>query len=269
MSVPLFFLLLPMVAALERTEQLRDMANKLVLGSSANTIPMIRNYLRKINSSENSAFLDSTKKGDKIVNNLVKVLRKYTPFMKISYTLGGTTKENTVRFELFWDKAKKTSLNFALLVMGLPYGKDKILSYKGSKFHRIIKNFMIQGGVLHDEKDSLKNISVYGSEFADEFDSSLHNDVGSLSMANRGPNTNTSQFFINVAENRYLDGKHTVFGKVLDKESLNIVMEIQNVKTQQWNNDQPEPSVSIIDAGFLDKNGNLMKDDVMLDHSEL
>ncbi|MDB5225169.1 MAG: peptidyl-prolyl cis-trans isomerase, peptidylprolyl isomerase [Candidatus Adlerbacteria bacterium] len=90
--------------------------------------------------------------------------------------------------------------------------------YDGTKFHRVIKDFMIQGGDPLTKDDSMAGrwgTGGPGYQFADEISATNHNAVGTISMANSGPNTNGSQFFINTAENSFLDTKHTVFGHVV------------------------------------------------------
>jgi peptidylprolyl isomerase len=89
--------------------------------------------------------------------------------------------------------------------------------YDGTKFHRVIKDFMIQGGDPQTKDDSLMAIWGTGGpgyKFADEIHANNKNDIGTISMANSGPDTNGSQFFINTASNNFLDAKHTVFGRV-------------------------------------------------------
>lgn len=110
--------------------------------------------------------------------------------------------------------------------------------YDGTKFHRVIKGFMNQGGdplSKDDSKQSFWGTGGPGYQFADEINASNKNDTGTISMANAGPNTNGSQFFINVANNNFLDSKHTVFGKVTS--GLDVVMAINAVATD--NNDRP------------------------------
>lgn len=104
--------------------------------------------------------------------------------------------------------------------------------YNGTKFHRVIKGFMNQAGDPLSKDDSQMarwGTGGPGYQFADEISSSNKNEVGSLAMANAGPNTNGSQFFINVADNSFLNTKHTVFGNVI--EGMDVVIAINNVKT--------------------------------------
>lgn len=104
--------------------------------------------------------------------------------------------------------------------------------YNGTKFHRVIKGFMNQGGdplSADDTKKAMWGTGGPGYKFDDEITATNKNDVGTISMANAGPNTNGSQFFINVAPNNFLDTKHTVFGQVT--AGMDVVTAINNTKT--------------------------------------
>ena|ERR1035437_1542315 len=122
--------------------------------------------------------------------------------------------------ELNYQEAPKTVKNFVgLAVEGY---------YDGLLFHRVIKDFMIQTGDSTGTGEGGR--SIYGKEFEDEFSSKLtHNEPGIVSMANKGPASNTSQFFITVAAEVHLDGKHTIFGKVT--EGMDVAYATSNVKT--------------------------------------
>ena len=123
------------------------------------------------------------------------------------------TAKGNIRVELFEDKAPKTVANFEKLV-----GEG---FYDGLKFHRVIPDFMVQGGC-----PSGTGTGGPGYKFEDEFHPDLkHDRPGVLSMANSGPNTNGSQFFITHVETPWLDGKHSVFGYVI--EGQNVVDEIE------------------------------------------
>ncbi len=125
-----------------------------------------------------------------------------------------------IEIELYAKEVPKTVKNFVGLALE-GY-------YNGIIFHRTIKDFMIQTG--DSTGTGMGGKSIYGKDFEDEFVNSLHhNTPGILSMANAGPNTNRSQFFITVAPTLWLDRKHTIFGKVTD--GLDVVYQISNVQT--------------------------------------
>lgn len=118
------------------------------------------------------------------------------------------TKRGTIKLELFADKTPKTVANFEKLA--------KEGFYDGLKFHRVIADFMIQGGCPYGT-----GTGGPGYTFEDEFHPDLrHDGPGTLSMANAGPNTNGSQFFITHVACPWLDGKHSVFGKVLEGQDV-------------------------------------------------
>lgn len=144
------------------------------------------------------------------------------PHVSMETTLG------TIELELFADQVPETAKNFLEL--------SKQGKYDGVPFHRVIKNFMIQGGDFTNKNGTGgESYLGAGKSLPDEFVSSLKNFRGTISMANKGPNTGTSQFFINLVDNAHLNGKHTVFGKVV--KGMETVDRIADSKTGP--NDRP------------------------------
>ncbi len=146
------------------------------------------------------------------------------------------TNKGDITIELLGEATPKTVENFVKLAQAG--------FYDGVKFHRIIKGFMIQGGdplTKDDTKKASWGTGGPGYQFADEIGSGNRNAIGTISMANAGPNTNGSQFFINVADNNFLDTKHTVFGRVTS--GMDVVTVIENVKVEGQSGRPVEPVV--------------------------
>ncbi|MBK5939104.1 peptidylprolyl isomerase [Halochromatium roseum] len=144
------------------------------------------------------------------------------PKVAMDVTIGGEP-AGTIEAELFADVVPKTAENFRVLCSG-EQGED--MRYAGSPYHRIIPGFMIQGGDFTNGNGT-GGKSIYGDKFADENFDLKHTEAGLLSMANAGPNTNGSQFFITVAPTPWLDGRHVVFGKVTSGMDVVEAMEEQ------------------------------------------
>ena len=186
----------------------------------------------------------STTTGAGLATTVTSTINKLDNQNKIMQATFKTSKGD-ITIEFFGDQAPNTVANFTKLA-----GEG---FYNGTKFHRVIKGFMIQGGDPLTKDDS--QMARWGSggpgyQFADEITPTNSNDVGTISMANAGPNTNGSQFFINVSNNSFLNPKHTVFGKVV--KGMEVVTAIENVATvQPGRNDRPIEAV-VINSVTLD-----------------
>merc|ERR1712187_47048 len=162
-------------------------------------------------------------------------------------TIGGQAAGRIV-MELRGDVVPKTAENFRCLCTGEKgMGRSgKPLHFKGSSFHRVIPDFMIQGGDF-THFNGRGGESIYGEKFADENFELKHTGPGILSMANAGPNTNGSQFFITTVKTQWLDGRHVVFGKVID--GMDVVQMVEAVGSSSG---RPSKSVTIADSGVLE-----------------
>ncbi|KAH6595225.1 hypothetical protein BASA50_006018 [Batrachochytrium salamandrivorans] len=160
------------------------------------------------------------------------------------------TTVGTIAFELYRNHAPKSCENFYQLVGSLEEEEEKSavhVPYSHQAFHRVISDFMIQGG--DPTATGRGGVSIYGEKFEDEITPALkHTGAGVLSMANSGPNTNGSQFFITLAPTPWLDGKHTIFGRV--SAGMNVIKRTGMVPTDAG--DKPKQDVIIVRAKVIE-----------------
>lgn len=168
------------------------------------------------------------------------------PYVFLEVATGGKSLGKII-IELAADVAPKTAENFRQLCVGVTEpGSSKPFGYKGSIFHRVIKDFMIQGGDF-ENRNGTGGKSIYGRKFKDENFILHHDEPYLLSMANAGPDTNGSQFFITTAVTKWLDGKHVVFGKVVS--GIEVVKKIENTEVVGRDRSTPKDAIVITDCG--------------------
>jgi cyclophilin family peptidyl-prolyl cis-trans isomerase/FKBP-type peptidyl-prolyl cis-trans isomerase 2 len=171
-----------------------------------------------------------------LIPNTTTEMPKYKAPAIENWDVVATIKTNngTIKLKLFTDKVPKTTANFI--------GLSKNWYYDNVVFHRVIPDFMIQWG--DPEGTGRGGESIYWEKFEDEFHPELKNARGTISMANAGPNTNWSQFFINVKDNNFLDNVHSVFGQVV--EGMDVADKISKAKTIE--NDIPASEIKMISS---------------------
>ncbi|PFH53655.1 hypothetical protein AMATHDRAFT_186965 [Amanita thiersii Skay4041] len=193
-----------------------------------------------------SAFLFAAVAATFFIHSALAVEAKVTHQVYLEITTNNTI-IGRIEIGLFGEVVPGTVANFrALVIRKGPNGNELDFGYKGSKFHRVIKNFMIQGGDL-TRFFFQRQKSLYGGIFADENFELNHDQPGLLSMANSGKDTNGSQFFVTTAPASWLNRKHVVFGKVLN--GMSVVHAIEGIPTGMMN--KPLFDVIISDCGDL------------------
>merc|ERR1712029_952299 len=168
------------------------------------------------------------------------------PLVFLDIEVAGEGPLGRIVLELYNDLVPKTAENFRALCTGekgVGPSTGKPLHYKGSIFHRVIQKFMLQGGDFQFGNGT-GGESIYGAKFEDEGFPMKHDNPGLLSMANSGPNTNGSQFFITTVKTPHLDGRHVVFGTIL--EGMSVVRKIEAL-----NGTPPSKPCEIADSGEI------------------
>jgi peptidylprolyl isomerase len=202
---------------------------------------------KDIQAKERNMFAGMFQKAQLYKDEVLETDDPSNPKVFFDISIGSKPVQRLV-IQLYKNIIPKTAENFLMLCTGEKgVGKSgKPLHFKGSKFHRLIKDFMIQGGDF-TKGNGTGGESIYGEKFADENFKVKHTRRGDLSMANAGANTNGSQFFITFKETPHLDGRHVVFGRVV--QNLEFLDTLEEVRTGA--NDLPEEDITIVDCGVL------------------
>jgi len=218
------------ILVIKETVEIENIKNHNLFKQISLYLQNITNLFKITNTDENEGE-DLTASEDtlSIVNNL------YNKNVYLDIKINNNIER--IDIELFNDIVPKTAKNF--------YELCKNKAYQNTKFHRLVKDFCLQGGDITNNNGT-GGVSIYGKTFEDENFNIKHTDPGLLSMANNGPNTNNSQFFITLNKTDWLDGKHVVFGKI--KSNLNILNKIQELNII---NESPKDDIIIVDCGEL------------------
>ena len=184
---------------------------------------------------------------DKMDKDLAELFKSQNKTGKVGDLVFEIDNNSRIVYYGLGDSSDKTAENFRQLCTGeAGVGKSgKPLHYKGSTFHRVIPNFMCQGGDF-TRGNGTGGESIYGAKFDDENFKLKHTGPYVLSMANSGPNTNGSQFFITTVKTSWLDGRHVVFGKVIEGED--VVKKLESMGSQSGT---PSGVLEIADSGEL------------------
>ena len=191
-------------------------------------------YNLEVDDDDDDDFTASEETMDIIDNLHSKLLNTNKVYLDVNID---ENKLGKLVFELNNDVVPKTCKNFIDLC------KNK--AYKNVKFHRLVKDFCLQGGDI-TKNDGSGGISIYGNQFDDENFKLNHDDIGILSMANSGPNTNNSQFFITLKSSPFLNGKHVAFGKVIS--GIDLLKKINELNSVQ---EKPVNNIYISDCGVI------------------
>jgi peptidylprolyl isomerase len=209
-----------------------------------------------IGTSFTGAIADRAKENEDDDNIDEKTLKEITNRVYFDMSIDGN-EVGQIIIGLYGNAVPKTVLNFETLVRGdTTHPRGRKLAYEGSTFHRVIPDFMLQGGDFTNA-DGTGGMSIYGDKFADEKNGLRrfrHTEPGILSMANSGKNTNGSQFFITTKATPWLDEKHVIFGRVI--HGMNVVRHIEN-----YGNPSGTPSglIKIERCGILDANAESVR----------
>lgn len=192
------------------TKSTSTILKTVILGAAGLAIGWIGSelYTQQTKASE------SKDSATKVVQELAEVQGVITDRVYFDIQFGQSPDLERVVIGLYGEECPKTAKNFLSICEGFQKSPSKKLTYEKCKFHRVIPGFMLQSGDI-TSGDGSGGDSIYGNRFPDESFKYRHTGVGVVSMANRGPHTNSSQFFLCVAKTPWLDGRHVVFGQVL------------------------------------------------------